>query len=330
MNSPVLTKDPLKVLSSTKRVVELAQSVRIVDDSLNILAGEIRSKIESGLGTSVNHFGAELPFHDMVQLVFWEDVLNFCTWAEKGKERWRVSYPKGTAPSSGWYGKTKAFKRALDHHIPILDMNFLKQITEQDLREILKGIDDVELPLIPERAKLLREAGEFLQQYEGHFINVIEESQFDAIKLTQILINGLTGFQDKTVYKDAEVYFYKRAQICASDVSVVVEEHTGKSLSSREDLTAFADNALPHFMRQKGVLLYNKELAGAVDAYVLLESGSEVEVEIRSATIWVVELIRQLLEKYSTPEIDYAMWQLATSLPKNESTTHHRTYTINY
>ncbi|PJA39643.1 hypothetical protein CO179_04775 [candidate division WWE3 bacterium CG_4_9_14_3_um_filter_39_7] len=330
MDLQIVSKDPLKILYSTKSVVKQARSVWIDYQKIESFGNEIESKIRGGLGTSIDHFGTSLPLNQMVQLVFIEDVLNFCTWSPQGGVRWRVSYPIGTDPSTGWYGKAKAFKRALDNNIPILEAMYLMDMTKGNLEKIFKGVDDIMLPLMSKRVQLLREAGTFLKKYDGQFLHVIEDSGFDAINLSKILIDKLPGFQDKTKYDDRDVYFYKRAQICASDVSVVMQEKTGKPLSSLSDLTAFADNALPHFMRRKGVLQYSKELIDTIDSYTLLESGSKEEVEIRAATIWVAELVRQQLKAYSIQEIDYAIWQLAQAMPVDTTITHHRTYSIFY
>ena len=53
------------------------------------------------------------------------------------------------------------------------------------------------------------------------------------------------------------------------------------------------------------------------------------EIEIRSATIWGVELIRQQFKNYNAAEIDNALWLMSQSFSK-DTKPYHRTYTIYY
>lgn len=96
-----------------------------------------------------------------------------------------------------------------------------------------------------------------------------------------------------------------------------------------ECLTAFSDYRLPQILREFSVIKYAKTLASKIDNYVLIPSGSCEEIEIRAATIWGVELIRQKLEKFPASKIDFALWLLSQGLPQKVK-PHHRTYSIYY
>ena len=101
-----------------------------------------------------------------------------------------------------------------------------------------------------------------------------------------------------------------------------------------DQLTTFADYRVPQILRNLGVMVYTCELCKLIDSYILIESGSEYEVEIRAATVVAVEKLHQILvEKGFTDlkviEIDWLLWQKGETV-KDNIEPHHRTLTIFY
>ena len=100
-----------------------------------------------------------------------------------------------------------------------------------------------------------------------------------------------------------------------------------------ELLTAFADYKVPQVLRQHGILTYSPELAATIAAHRLIPPESDEELEIRAATIWAVELLRQALTRRGVEmpsyAIDWALWQSGQSLPAS-SEPYHRTLTVFY
>jgi hypothetical protein len=76
-------------------------------------------------------------------------------------------------------------------------------------------------------------------------------------------------------------------------------------------------------------LEYSNELAEKVDNYIELTHDSEEEIEIRAATIWGVELLRQIMPDLTAGEIDNTIWLLSQNL-QNQAQPYHRTRTIFY
>ena len=76
-----------------------------------------------------------------------------------------------------------------------------------------------------------------------------------------------------------------------------------------------------------------REVDEAIARRQLIPTGHPWEVEIRAATIWACELLRQRLAEqnrlYRATEIDWILWLAGQSLPA-EMPTYHRTYTIFY
>ena len=86
-----------------------------------------------------------------------------------------------------------------------------------------------------------------------------------------------------------DVGFYTRAQITANDLQLagVVD------FPDIDRLTIFADNLVPHVLRHDGVLVYEDELAAAVDAGQELPYGSRMEVEVRACALHACEMIAE-------------------------------------
>ena len=83
------------------------------------------------------------------------------------------------------------------------------------------------------------------------------------------------------------------------------------------ELTAFADYKVPQVLRGFGVLDYTVDLARRIDERRLIPMGSPEEVEIRAATVWACEWIRQELGSRGTAlqafEVDWTLWQAGQS-----------------
>jgi hypothetical protein len=129
------------------------------------------------------------------------------------------------------------------------------------------------------------------------------------------------------------VPFLKRAQICVADLHTTFGGAGWGALRGVERLTAFADYKLPQMLRREGVLVYEPELAEMIETYTLIPAGADAEVEIRAATVWAVELLRQALAKMGIQQtasaIDYRIWLESQSAPA-DGVPYHRTRTIYY
>jgi hypothetical protein len=83
-------------------------------------------------------------------------------------------------------------------------------------------------------------------------------------------------------------------------------------------------------LRRLGILIYSDDLAAKIDRRQLIPAGSPAETEIRAATIWACELLRQSLARRGRDlrafEIDWALWTAGQSLPP-DTRPYHRTYT---
>ncbi|KAL6761190.1 hypothetical protein V8C86DRAFT_2537458 [Haematococcus lacustris] len=207
------------------------------------------------------------------------DALNFCFWPEPGLEYEHLA---------------KGVKAAVLADQTCLAAERLVQCKGEDVQALLGWPRPV--PLQEERARLLREVGAgLLQHCGGSVTTLLESAQGSAVALVDRVTALFPGFRDHAVYRGAQVFFYKRAQIWVGDVYGALQ---GRGLAAFHDiaaLTMFADYRVPVVLRVLGVLDYSPELEALVQARQQLMPGSEQEVEIRAATVVAVEQMRRLL-----------------------------------
>ena len=86
-------------------------------------------------------------------------------------------------------------------------------------------------------------------------------------------------------------------------------------------------------VRAMGVMEYEEPLANIVDSRTEIPFGSEMENEIRAATVVAVERLHQKLFEMGVNilviELDWLLWQKGEAL-KDTIKPHHRTKTIYY
>ena len=86
---------------------------------------------------------------------------------------------------------------------------------------------------------------------------------------------------------------------------------------------------MSQILRSFDVIKYSDELSNKVDNYIEIAHDSEEEIEIRAATIWSVELIRQQIPDLTAGEIDNTIWLMSQSM-QGQVKPYHRTRTIYY
>jgi len=235
------------------------------------------------------------------------NTINFSYW---GEPKWTIEF-RGTRQDGAW-GMLAAIARAAEEGYPLFEGTYLADIPANDLRHILRG--NVEIPMFVERLSILHEIGSGLVTwFEGNFIRLIQAAGGDALALVRLLTTRFPSFEDTALLAGRRVIFYKRAQLAAA---MLFEAFGGKGfghLRHTERLTVFADYKLPQVMRRLGILEYAPELANRIDRLEPLAAGSRAEVEIRSATVWAAEQMRQALlprrPDVTALHVDYWLWR---------------------
>jgi hypothetical protein len=318
-----------EVLKTSLRVAAESRHVIIDQAAIALLAGEISSG-----RVGIPPWDNEHHYFDgtAATVSYWTvlDTVNFCFWPPPGERRWGI--PLGDSFLCGYVGMASALKRAMENGVPLASAQYLADMNTAEFARILRGTGS--LQLMEERAAALRELGMLLlEQYEGKANRMIEEASGSAVALARNLAQKLTSFRDKTVYRGRTVWFLKRAQILAADLYGAFEARAWGAFTDIDQITAFADYKLPQVLRQLGALRYGPVLASLVDAMKPVPAGSEMEVEVRSATIAAIERLREILRQkgktFLSPELDWMVWSMGQS-DKYRKKPYHRTLTIFY
>jgi hypothetical protein len=257
-------------------------------------------------------------------------TINHCFWPDMGAPRWEVSY--GEELLSGYWALAASLKRAMEEGVAIHRAETLASLDGRTLASIFRGRGTI--PLFRERLENLREAGRILvDRFQGSFAHVVEESRYSAVELVLLLARTFPSFNDIALHQGENVHFYKRAQLLVMDLWSAFGGACWGRFADLAALTAFADYKLPQVLRQLGILSYAPDLAERIDSLTPLPAGSPEEVEIRAATIWGVEWLRQALvhrgHHVLSAQIDNWLWTLGQDDAYRQK-PYHRTRTIFY
>lgn len=290
-------KNNNKVLSSAKFVVENADFVSINELNLEKLIDSFKIQPDSnwldGSPFPIDLLNEEEKL--MFSVVF--NAISFSYW---GEPYWNVEY-LGTLHTRGSWSLVASIFRSIEENNSLLDPKILKELDISTLRKILRG--NTEIPLIQERLMILNKVGDVIEKkFNGKFTLFLDKYGNNSNDLIEGIISEFEpSFNDYYSYKGEVVYFNKRAQALIESIYSLFKGISYGDISNIQELTALADYIIPNLLRHIGVIVYKKELSDLIDNKVHLQKGSNYEIEIRGATIWVVELMRQKLEIKGTP-----------------------------
>lgn len=231
---------------------------------------------------------------------------------------------------------------------------FYRKFGEKPIKysEILQITDSLELtgkffrgytkmPLLDERRKNLREVALQLSGWFGdNVMNLLEESHWNAIEIIKNLkLYFWNSYgRDESNFWDGKRWwwlpFHKRPMLFAM-------MYHGRSSSDKnfpklknpEVIGPVSDYAVPNGLRGTGILVYDNALAEKIDAQTELSPNEREEIEIRTATVVVLnELLRRVNGKrpqnqqITMAELDYQIWTLGREI----SLKHHLTETTAY
>lgn len=322
-------ESPNPVVSSLENVVREAQHVSF---DLNRLK-EVASTIPPEKVKPVNWtFPPYKPENNDKTVDFFMvmNSINFLFFDPDTMEKYKVTV--GDKEFTGADGMVASLNRALDEGKPVLDAEYLADISKEDMAHIFRG--NIELPLLEERRQIFHEVGRVLQEkYDGSFRNLVTAANGRAFDQGNGIVERLTrdfpSFQDQ----EGEAVFNKRAQLA---VGMLASRLAGTGQFDPPDvdqLTVFADYQLPRGLRAMGILKYDEALADKVDNGKPIEKGSRMEQEIRAYTVVASELLIQEMKKRPGFEnlgargLDAFLWSTAR---KDTNSKPHVTVTTAY
>lgn len=332
MSLEITTPDPFGILASTKTVMENATFVSLNPKKVKENAAKIAEYLKKSADFPDHGHRLTGNFEKDTQLILFESMMGFCFWAMPGEAKWGIELSDGEKVD-GWYGVCASFKRAYDEGIPVTDVNFLENVSKEDVQNIFRTSTGAEIPLMDERVNILNENACILKkQFNGQAVNLISASDNDAVKLFELLIKHFPSYRDTAIYNGSEVVFLKIAHLLAVDLEYRLTTYSKRPfLKNFNQLSVFADYKLPQLLRMFGILKYEKYLADMVDSYAIIPKGSPEEIEMRAGAIWGVELLRQEIPEYSSMQIGHVIWLMSQDQAlQSQIKPYHRTLTTFY
>ena len=177
-------------------------------------------------------------------------------------------------------------------------------------------------------ARALRDLGRLLLEHHGgRFEGLVETAASSAERLVQQLAE-MEFYRDVARYHDLEVPLYKRAQITCLDLATALEGKGLGHFGDLDQLTLFADNLVPHVLRMRDVLVYDRGLVRRIENGELIASQSLEEVEIRAVALHAVERLSESCARRGFEvrphQIDGILWT-SGQRPEIKARPRHRT-----
>ena len=335
--------DPLGILAASRTVLDDARHVTVDEAAIDrFVAGQDPETSPPPWDAALHWRGDD---DRTVAWLFVLDALNFCFWAPAADPapRWRVRVDGRLY--DGYRALAAALRRAMGEGVPLTDPGWLATVGDDEVAHLLRPDGEASrttpIPLLAERGANLRELGmgwlAWAAAHPGETAHparsMVAAAGGSAAGLVRLVTRTFPSFDDVAVVAGQPVPFHKRAQILAADIAGTFGNSGPGAFSDLGGLTAFADYKVPQVLRRLGILRYDATLARRIADYGMIGSGSAMEVEIRAATVWGCELIRQRLmtggRDITAIEVDWLLWEAGQHLPAG-SEPYHRTLTVFY
>lgn len=270
-------------LNQINYVIENAKYVKLNKEKLDKWSSSLKNKIN--YEHSWKKYKKDFTEKEIILLSFIIESMNFCFWKEpifiyKDQKR-------STAMMNMYIDKALKNKK-------LVNIDYLKNLKYEDLIEIFEI-----------------EEGNLRKRYNSlmYTINKIDNNFFNNlfnIKTTDELYKFITSFEnfnDISIYKEKEIYFYKRATLLVNDL-FELSDTIHNNIKNIDTVLGCADYVIPRGLRNEGILEYSKDLADKIDNNIEIEQNSEYEVEIRAFTLYVIEYVKNKNDK----TINSACW----------------------
>jgi hypothetical protein len=322
-----------KVLQSVVPVVEASEHVTVHDDKIMSTAGWLAyEEFVPPDGSLLFDFGNDPDVIMDFQLVL--NTMNFAF----------TDFETGTKFETDYMGRrwsdseavVACVHRAVSSGIPFLSGDYLATVTRSDLEKVFEGT--IEMPLLDDRVELFNSVGEILvEKYEGRYANFVRSCTPRLYANGDGLLDRLPvefpRFQDVSVWRGSEVYFYKLAQLGIWGMHLALSPRKLWSLEDTHMISAFADYIVPVALRVTGIFSYSPELEDKITHGVEIPANSPEEIELRAGSLFViarlteeVNALRPGMTPLLQPQVDFRFWKAyhATHFP------HHLTKTRMY
>jgi hypothetical protein len=233
-------------------------------------------------------------------------ALSFYYW---GTPKWYKSFNKAKLGGSEslFYCLTENINKGND----LTNPQFISSLNFNEFRKLLSGDDSTELPMIEERFMILKEIGQVLAtKYNNSFLYLCDQSGFDVNIIVDTLVKDFKCFDDKSTFRNNEVYFYKKAQESITLVHEYLVDKGESKFLNIDQLTASSDYKLPQILISLGILKISEGLNQKLYNLYIFRHSDEIITEIRSSTILAVDMISNKLG-IQPSDISNKLWNLS-------------------
>ena len=298
----------------------------VVDNSkyVSIDYKKVKEFAESLEQLKYNHWSNKLDLKlsdkEWILLVFIIESMNFCFWQ---KPKWHIKYNEKIFSGSNalFYSVIKEVEK----NEKFLNLDYLYKLTKNEFYKIFEAVEG-EVSLFDERYNNFKEVINFIHKNKN-FYNDIYNIKSD-LELLKYITSNLSSFDDKSIYKGITIHFNKRATLLVNDL-FYISDIIKKNLKNVNQLSGCADYGIPRMLRDYGIFKYTKELEGYIDNEKEILHDSEMEIEIRANMLYVIEIIKEELERknilINSVELDNLIWLMGKRNKDKKSIEHHTT-----
>ncbi len=304
-----------KIPITAKEVMRHATEVRISFPAIEVL---VNQEIPRG-----KHWGEANAFgfmdHDIKTIIHFllgYQSIDFSFWS---KNKWKITTEDGILDGS------QALMYIFIQNLELFtDFSKLEKMTLEEFRELLKG--ENEIPLLEERYQILQEVAHIVNtKMQGDFYHYIKNIRDDR-ELFEVIIQEFPSFKDERTYQGKPVYFYKLASLLTSDI-MHLRNQKEENIYDYSHIVGCSDYKIPQIMRSLGFISYSEELSQKIDNEEEIAYNSKEEIEIRAATIVVLDILREKTGLCGM-EVNDFLWLSSQSGKKKAP--YHLTRTTNY
>lgn len=261
---------------------------------------------------------------EFIIFAFLCESMNFCFWENR---KWRVLY--GNKEYVGSEALFYTILREVSSNKFFLNVEYLKKIKYSQFRNIL--MSNGELPaLVFKRFKLFKETIKIIAKKKEYFFQELFALESDE-ELLKYIVKNFKHFDDKSRFKGRTIHFNKRAILLANDL-FRMSETIRTNLKTINNLTGGADYAIPKVLYEQGILTYDNKLSKIIQNKKIIKHNSQMEVEIRANTLYVLEIMKDILKSknihLTSIELDNIIWNMRKNT--DSQFPPHHTKTIYY
>lgn len=292
----------MKDIGSLKYLREKSEYVFVNNDKIYSFLNQIADFNYSYWLNDLNFFKNE---KEKIVFSFICESINFCFW---GCPEWKIKY-KGydyRGSEALFYSLLKAIE---DRKI-VITIDNLYDISEKEFTNIFYS--DGKVPsLMKERYSLFCNTINVIKLKGNKFYDELFSIKSD-VELIEYIISNFKHFNDESIYKGKVIHFNKRAILLVNDL-YNLSPTIRFNINNINNLTGCADYAIPKIFFATGIFKYSDELLERIFSKSLIEHNSQMEIEIRGNTLYVIEFMVKYLNNkgiiINSVQLDNLIWK---------------------